>query len=223
MKPTVSTVWADGEFTMIVQHNGPVDVTIKCSGTATGKLTTDSKANFVEPEAPPVYTGTLQHEAELFDTRDVEQLLRNAVSGNIRDFYGQGYLVMGMAKGASARDTVTAAQAGSYTLNLRYRAKGGNIAVYVNGSKHAVELSNTDGSWGTAPVTVKLKKGKNTVEIRMTEDLESKLYIDCFTLDLVSAGGGGLSPVVIALIAAAAVIVIAVIVAVAAVRGKKKK
>lgn len=221
MAPAVSTVWANGEFTMIVQHNGPLDITINCTGNATGKLTDYTDAVLSEPDAPPVYFGTLQHEAELFDTLDVDQLLRNAVSGNVRDFYGQGYLILGMTAGARARDNVKIAQAGTYTMNLRYRAGGGNVAVYVNGKKTNVELENTGGEWATAPLSVKLKKGNNTVEIRLNEDLTSKVYIDCFTLDLESVGGS-ISPVTIAIIAAAVVIVLAIAAAVLVLKKSKK-
>ena len=221
MAPAVSTVWANNEFTMTVMHNGPIDITINCSGSATGKLTDYTDAALVEPEAPPVYYGTMQHEAELFDTKGVEQIVKNGARDNARDYYGQGYLILGMTSGACAKDNVNAKAAGTYTMNLRYRAGGGNVAVYVNGKKTDVELENTNGGWSTVPLSVKLKKGDNTVEVRLNEDLSSKVYIDCFTLDLESVGGAGVSPVTLALIIAAAVIVVAVIAAVLVLKKNK--
>lgn len=222
MAPAVSTVWANGEFTMTVMHNGPIDITINCSGSAAGKLTDYTDANLVEPEAPPVYYGTMQHEAELFDTKGVEQIIKNGARDNARDYYGQGYLILGMSSGACAKDSVDAKAAGTYTMNLRYRAGGGKVAVYVNGKKTDVELENTNGGWATAPLSVKLKKGGNTVEVRLNADLSSKVYIDCFTLDLESVGGAGVSPVTLALIIAVVVIVIAVIAAILVLKKSNK-
>ena len=213
--------WSNGVYTLTVSHNGPVGITIKCSGSGTGRLTDYTDAKLVEPDAPPVYHGTLQHEGELFDTLGVEQVVVNGVNGNVRNYYGQGYLIMGMNKDARARDTVTAVEAGKYALSLRYRAGGGNVAIYVNGSKTNVELNNTNGEWETVPIIVRLKKGENIVEIRMTDDLGTKLYVDCITLDLMEAGGGGGS--VVAIVIAAAVVVIAAVAVVLALTKKKKK
>ena len=77
-------------------------------------------------------------------------------------------------------------QPGEYKLSLRYRAGGGNAVIYVNGKKAGtVELNDTDGEWDISELEVKLKKGENTVEVKIAEDLPSKLYVDCFTLDLI--------------------------------------
>ena len=213
--------WTNGVFTLTVSHNGPVDVKIGCSGDGANRLTEYKTATVTEPAAPPVYSGILQHEGEFFDTLSVDQLIKNGASGNVRDYWGQGYLIMGMDAGAKARDTVIAEQAGEYDLGLRYRAKGGEVKISVNGKKTAATLEDTSGGWAIVNVPVKLKKGENTVLLSLDQDLESKLYVDCFTLELTKAGGSAPTAVII-IAAAAAVIVIAVIAAVIASKKKKK-
>ena len=186
MQPKVTEEWSNGVYTLTVSHNGPVDVTINCSGSATGRLTDYTDAELIPPDYPPIYVGQLQHEGELFDTLNTEQIIKNGANGNIRNYLGQGYLLMGMYKGIAARDSVIIYQPGTYMLTLRYRAGGGNLNVYVNGKKvGTVEMNDTDGAWDIAALNVKLKKGENTVEFRIDEDLPSKMYIDCFTLDLI--------------------------------------
>ena len=186
MQPKVTEEWSNGVYTLTVSHNGPVDVTINCSGSATGRLTDYTDAELTPPDSPPIYVGQLQHEGELFDTLNTEQIIKNGANGNIRNYLGQGYLLMGMYKGIAARDSVIIYQPGTYMLTLRYRAGGGNLNVYVNGKKvGTVEMNDTDGAWDIAALNVKLKKGENTVEFRVDEDLPSKMYIDCFTLDLI--------------------------------------
>lgn len=222
MKPSAAEDWSNGVYTLTVSHNGPVSVTIKCSGSATGRLTAYTDATLAEPEVPEEYYGTLQHEAELFDTLNVEQLIRNGVSGNVRDYCGQGYLIMGMKEDARARETVNAKESGTYTLNVKYRSGDGSLNVYVNGKKTTVDLTATNGEWSEIPVTVKLKKGDNKVEFRSASDFATKLYLDCFTLDIVEAGGSGVSPVVLTVIIAAVVLIAAIVVAVIVVSKKKK-
>ena len=186
IKPTVTEEWANGVYTLVVSHNGPVEITVNCSGSATGKLTDYTDATLTPPDYPPIYVGQLQHEGELFDTLNVEQTVKNGAGANVRNYLGQGYLIMGMTKDTSARDSVMIYRPGEYKLSLRYRAGGGNAVIYVNGKKAGtVELNDTDGEWDISELEVKLKKGENTVEIKIAEDLPSKLYVDCFTLDLI--------------------------------------
>ncbi len=212
--------WSNGVYTLTVSHNGPVDVSISCSGSETKRLTEYKTATLVEPEDPPVYTGVLQHEAEFFDTLNTEQIIKNGASGSVRDYWGQGYLIMGMDGGAKAKDSVTAVTGGVYSLSLRYRAKGGDVTVAVNGSKHKLSLDNTDGGWAEIPVEVDLKKGANTVEVRLDDYLESKLYVDCITLTLIEEKN---SVPVAAIVVPIAVVAVIVIVAAVFMAAKKKK
>lgn len=220
MAPKTDEKWENGVYTLTVSHNGPVDITVNCSGNGTGKLTDYQVAEFSEPEPPQEYHGTLQHEAEFFDILDVEQLVKNGAGANVRDYHGQGYLVMGMEKGAKTRETVDIITPGIYKMEVRVRAREGSVDVYINGKKNTVALGNTDGAWAEIPLEVSMKKGVNTVEVRLNEDLESKLYIDCFTLDLIEQKSGG-APIWI-IIAAVAIVAAAVVAAVVIMKKKKK-
>ncbi len=196
-KAVFTESWSNGVYTLSISHNGPVDITIFCSGGGKDRSFEYTPAVLTEPEAPTVYYGTLQHEAELFDTSKVENVIKNGVDGRVRNYFGQGYLLMGMNKGAKATETFKIEQAGLYTLNLRYRSGGGTVDVYINGKKNNTELSDTNGQWDIIPITAKLKKGQNIFEIRMNDELESKLYIDCFTIDLISAGSDSKAPIIV--------------------------
>ena len=47
---TVSKSWSGGVFTLLVTHNGPLDMTVNCSGKATSRLTSFKTATIVAPD-----------------------------------------------------------------------------------------------------------------------------------------------------------------------------
>ena len=222
----VSESYSGTTYTLTVSHNGPLDITVRCSGSETGKETEIKEPSVTAPEAPEEYLGILQHEAEVFDTLDCEQVVANGASGNVRDYKGQGYLMMGMNAGAKAKDIYSATVSGTYSLGVRYRAAGGSVQVVVNGKKTNIELEDTNGAWKEAAIECKLKKGENDVEVRMQNDLESKFYLDCITAELIEEGSAGTNTsaiIVIAAIAVAAAAVIAILAAVISKSAKGKK
>lgn len=77
-KSDISTSYADGTYTITVKHNGPVDISVKCSGTETGRLTSYQKAKQSEPTFPGFYEGVRQYEAENFDRMNIEGNVTNA-------------------------------------------------------------------------------------------------------------------------------------------------
>ncbi len=218
--------YSGSTFTLKVEHNGPVQIEIDCSGSASGRLTEASEAVYAEPSAPPQYLGTLQYEGEFFDRKGEKGVAKNAAGDAVRNYTGQGYIILGQDKGASVRDTVRAPQSGKYTLKLKYSvlADTEGAALSVNGFKASnLSFTKSDGlsDWQILEIPVKLKKGDNKVDIKLTSDLADMLYIDNFTLDLVSEGAY-ISPITMIIIAAA-VIVIIIIVLVIILSKKKKK
>ena len=180
----LSATWSGGVFTLTVQHNGALDITINCAGTATGRLTAYTPAVLVTPTLPAVYDGSLQHEAEHFDYKNISGNVANGVSGDVRNYTAQGYLRFGTNAAASIRDTIFVQSGGTYQLQTRYSVTGGNvntIALYVNGSNIATPgftKTNTYADWAVNTQNVTLHAGANVVELRATATAPYSVYFD---------------------------------------------
>ena len=103
-------------LTLVVAHNGPVEITVKGKGEATDRQTEWTKARIEVPEIPSVYTGTLQYEAEFFDYKDIGACRTNGYYNGRPGYQGQGYVEMGTSRSASIRDTVTVLRKGTCPL-----------------------------------------------------------------------------------------------------------
>ncbi|RXK85516.1 glycoside hydrolase family 98 domain-containing protein [Filimonas effusa] len=191
----VSGSWSGGVFTLTVQHNGPLDITINCAGTATGRLTSYTTATLVTPTQPPIYAGPLQHEAEHFDYRSINGNTANGASGTVRSYTGQGYLRFGTNAAASIRDTVSLQYAGSYQLRTRYSLTGGNvntIGIYVNGSLVATPVFNqtdSNSAWAVQTQNITLNAGNNVIEFRASGAASNGVYFDNIEIVPISSGG----------------------------------
>lgn len=179
--------YENGTYTLIVKHNGPVSISVKCSGGQTDRLTSYKTANVSAPAAPPFYTGIRQHEGELFDTKNVEGNVTNACGSGVTGIQGQGFLKFGKNANAAAKDTVRTNKAGEFTMKLRYSSTSdiNNVDLYVNGTKvETMRLGNTNGysNWKTYEKKVSLKAGDNKIEFKANAALPSSLYIDNFTM-----------------------------------------
>jgi hypothetical protein len=181
---TVTKSWAGGVFTLNVSHNGPLDITVNCSGTATDRLTEYQTANIIVPNSPPVYTGPRQYEAETFDYKNIAGIIKNGYDRNIRNYTGQGYLQFGSNSAASVRDYVTVLNDGTYLLETRYTVTGGDVStidLYVNGSKAATpSFTQTSllSNWAVDSQNVDLNKGVNTIEYRANAAAAQTIYFD---------------------------------------------
>ncbi len=180
----VSSDWSDGVFTLTIQHNGPMDVTINCAGTATDRMTNITEATLVEPSKPPVYIGPRQYEAECFDYKNISGITTGGQSGSVRNYSGQGYLRMGTNASASVRDTVYALRTGAYHLITKYSASGGNVNsldLYVNGIKVATPVftkTATESDWDYLKQIITLNEGKNVVEFKANGSSTYSLTLD---------------------------------------------
>lgn len=181
---TVSSVATNNGLTLRVAHNGPLDITVHCSGNATGRLSGAPVASVRAPQAPPAYTGVRQYEAENFDFRNIRSLVANGVSGKVRNYQGLGYVDFGTSPAASVRDDIDVPSAGTYRLQTRYSTAGasiGNVDLYVNGIRvgsptFAQTASPSD--WATLQQTVTLNAGSNRVEFRASAARPASLYLD---------------------------------------------
>lgn len=180
----VSSDWSDGVFTLTIQHNGPMDITINCAGTATDRLTNFTEATLIEPSKPPVYSGPRQYEAECFDYRNISGITTGGQNGSVRNYSGQGYLRVGTNASASVRDTVYALRSGNYQLITKYSASSGNVNsldLYVNGIIVATPLftkTATESDWQFMTQNIELNKGKNVIEFKANSSSTFSLTLD---------------------------------------------
>ncbi len=195
----VSSSWVGGVFTLTVTHNGPLDITINCAGTATGRETAYTPANIVVPAPPMPYTGPLQYEGEFFDHKNIQA---NRTDGDwqspppVTNYTGQGYLQFGTSSSAAVRDIVTVLNGGTYRLETRYSNPNGTvntIDLYVNGAKVA-DLSFPQtasySNWGVNVQNISLNAGANTIEFRAGATAPGSVYFDNFVIVPTAYGDG---------------------------------
>lgn len=180
---TVEKEWKDGVLTLVVSHNGPVELSLSCRGEASGRKTQWTPAVVEEPESPSVYTGTLQYEAENFDYKDIAACRGNAYSTGRFGYQGQGFVEMGTNRSAAIRDTVNVLRDGTYTMTVRYMAPtaGATLQMQVNGRRYPVSCGKTD-VWTEISKEVELQAGANAVVLKFAATAANVL-IDCIRID----------------------------------------
>jgi fibronectin type 3 domain-containing protein len=186
----VTSDWTGGVFTLTVQHNGALDITVNASGTATNRLTDYTPATIVAPELPIAYTGPLQREGEVFDYKNIAGVTTAGNTGSVRNYTGQGYLRFGTSSTAAVRDTVTVLKDGNYQLQTRYAVTGANIStinLYVNGVNRGTPVFTQTASlssWAVNTMNIPLEEGENTIEFRATAAAPAgtNLHLDNFVV-----------------------------------------
>ena len=186
----IAESWSNGTYTLTVKHNGPVDISIKCSGNETGRLTSYPQAVQTEPSFPDFYTGARQYEGENFDMKNIEGNVTNGCSdkNGPKKYQGMGFVKFGTKNSAAVKDTVNTTKAGTFKWTLRYSATSDIkcVDLYVNGSK-VKTLSLPKGSgyddWKTISENINLKVGENKIELKANATLPCSLYIDNFKVE----------------------------------------
>lgn len=184
----ITAAWANGEYTLTVKHNGPVDISIQCSGNETGRATSYKTAKQTAPDFPPFYTGARQYEGENFDTKNIEENVTNGCRTDVTKFQGMGFLKFGTKDTAAIKDTVNTTKAGKFDWTLRYSVPAdiSNVDLYVNGTKvKTLSLPATSGysDWKTVKESIELKAGANTIELKANSTLPASLYLDNFKVE----------------------------------------
>lgn len=180
--------WNNGVYTLTVKHNGPIDITINCSGQETGRLTTYSTASLVEPAFPAAYTGARQYEAEFFDRKNIDSNITNGCGSGIENYQGQGFMKFGKAGNAAVRDTVPNKKEETVNMTLRYAATSDidNLDLYVNGVKVttlSLPKGESNSDWKTVTEPITLQQGDNKIELKASSDLAADLYLDNFVIE----------------------------------------
>ena len=186
----VSENWKEDVYTLTVTHNGPLDLTVNCSGKATDRLTVSTAASIQIPASPQIYQGAYQYEAECFDFKNVTKRVTKGDSEPIRNYTAQGYINFGASSAAAVRDAVTALEDGVYTIRIRYRAPSATVNtvdMYINNTKVGTpEFAQTDNDntvWNTALMSVSLRKGANTFELKANSSGAGDLYLDNIVIE----------------------------------------
>ena len=186
----VSENWKEDVYTLTVTHNGPLDLTVNCSGKATDRLTVSTAASIQIPASPQIYQGAYQYEAECFDFKNVTKRVTKGDSEPIRNYTAQGYINFGTSSAAAVRDAVTALEDGVYTIRIRYRAPSATVNtvdMYINNTKVGTpEFAQTDNDntvWNTALMSVSLRKGANTFELKANSSGAGDLYLDNIVIE----------------------------------------
>ncbi len=167
----VKQSWENGVFTLVIAHNGPMDVNILCSGNETGKKTPVADRQLVTPEKPAQYNGAITHECEDFDYKNTNGYkLAPYALNTIKGFHALGYHEFGTASSAIIRDTFTVQQEGNYDVTVRYNAPTGRpqLRLYIGGKYRLMTLPKTaTGEWKEYTVSgMAFADGKNQVVIR---------------------------------------------------------
>jgi len=183
-------------FTLTVRHNGPLDITVNCAGTASDRLTDYTPAVVAAPAKPLIYPGALQYEGECFDYKSISGIVKGGNSGSVRNYTGQGYLRFGTNSAASVRSHVKVLESDIYRLETRYSNTGAdrsNIHLYVNGSYVATPVfTNTPSysDWAINTQFISLNAGTNAVEFRAQGTGESVYFDNIVVVPTVYHGDG---------------------------------
>ena len=180
----VKQTWEDGVLTLVVAHNGPVEIGIKCAGAATGRLTEWTRAKIEMPELPSVYTGTLQYEAECFDYKNISACRTNGYYYGHPGYQGQGYVELGTNRQASLRDTVRVLRGGTYTVTLRYQADATATIRFSSPTRRTLRCAPTGGEWSEISTTMEMEAGANELVI---DGGGTDMLIDCVKLSIGNA------------------------------------
>lgn len=189
VRSEVTEDWSNGVYTLTVRHNGPVDITVTCSGSETDRLTEYKTATLTAPDSPAIYTGPRQYEGEFFDSKNIEgNVINGCDDKTITKYQGQGYVKFGTRADAAVKDTVTNDKAQKVNMTLRYSVTAdiNNVDLYVNGGK-VTTLSLPKGEsysdWKTVTQEIDLIAGDNKIELKANSELAGSLYIDNFVIE----------------------------------------
>lgn len=190
----ITSQWEDGVFTLTIRQNGPLDLRVDCSGTASDQGTAPDRekeyrtAEIRLPRKPPFYQGPRQYEAEFFDSMNIQEIVKNGCRTGVDGYQGQGYMKFGTKENAAVREIVHTSRGGSFLMKLRYAVPSDTdgIELYVNGRKAAVlSLTATESysHWAVLEQEILLEEGENIIELKASGELADSLYLDNFVLE----------------------------------------
>ena len=176
----VNSSFLNGVFTIIVTHNGPLDLTVNCQGTALERKEDYKTARLIAPERPDVYLDTLEYQAEFMDYKSILSNRTNGYHQGRDGYRGQGFVEFGSNSTATLRVTIWAPAEGTYKLKIRYQSPSSNVSMRakVGGSQKMVAFrKNNTWTW-TQEYEYNLKEGANVFLLTFVSTYVSN-FIDC--------------------------------------------
>lgn len=190
-KSEVKTTWDNNVLTVVVLHNGPLDMTINCAGTATDRLTDCTPAVIEQPEMPSEYTGQLQYEAEHFSYKDIAKCHANGYMTGQRGYCGLGFVNLGTKSTAAITYPAKIQTAGKYRVTVRYKSPSVNkniIYVKVGAKRKGLTLETATEEWTESSLDMDVKAGSVPILIqRSTSSSLDDVLIDCVKLDFIGS------------------------------------
>ena len=177
---SVTESWADNVYTLTVEHSGAaVELTVSCSGSATGRQTQYTTPAITTPAAPAAYTGVLQYEAELADYKSAT-IQKSGYGKGYDGYYGQGYAAM-TSSSSALRYHVNVPEAGYYLLTMRYwGAAAGQLTASASGKDYTLTTAAVT-EWAEAHTPVILTAGEQTIDLANSGG--SAVSVDCIQLE----------------------------------------
>lgn len=183
---TIEKSYADGTLTLKVTHNGPLDISVKCTGANSGRHEIPVYDRTHGCDEAPVYRGPRQYELENADYLNIDNAWGGATRSDIPGFTALGYVSYGTKSGAKLRDTISIDEAGLYKLTIRYLAPEADVDrvnVSIGGKVVARNLkfakTSSDNVWATTvEVPVELAAGRSELIISSTKKQSNNLYLD---------------------------------------------
>ena len=176
----------DGNYTLVVKHNGGIDLTVICSGNADRQEAPSdviAEQPLPLPKQPAAYRGPILIEAEDMDYKSIKSCVTDPYGWyrSVRGHAGNGFMDMGTSTSGTLRHQLSLkeGQEGDYVVSVRYTcaSKTGNIAITVNGTKQTVRCEKTaTNEWRTVSINTTLNEGKNNLLIANVGALP--MYID---------------------------------------------
>ena len=176
---TVTPSWdaATASYTLTVSHQGPVDISIQCAGSASRTATAPAPSHLPVPKQPEKSRLPLIIEAEDMDTKNVQNVaLTNSgwYAVGMYDYAGNGFVEMGTNQAGSLRHQQSFPEAGDYTITVRYTSPStsGYMTAVVNGEYRTVNIERTATSeWRKATFQATLKAGINDLRLNNVNGL----------------------------------------------------
>jgi len=184
---SATTHFEDGVYTFTLKHNGAVDLTIYCTGSADRSAASMPSVlpatTLPQPKRPILYRGPIIIEAEDMDFKSIKSCVTDPYNWypTVIGHAGNGFADMGTSTSSTLRHQLTLieGQEGDYTIGIRYTCstKSGNVMLMVNGTRQTVYLEKTaQNEWRTVTVPVTMKTGKNN--LLLTNSGALPMYVD---------------------------------------------